>query len=342
MKTLTLILTGIIALPSFAQVANGLHQLDVKKVLEAGASAAPERTQNPPGRPLNYTNMQAIYNSGSGNAVEAQFDLDEGHYILGRNETSDEDLNLFINRMANDSSRYIGILIDNETIKSRQGSAQILIGAPTNTGSEIQFSPAFIDMLGNLVDSSEGSTRAKVLRISLKPDFQKTRPRHPYLVRGLNNSTNGILLGMRGAESSLNLKKRPDRNIFTWKAGGSSIVVNGKIVTISTEGVSTDVYQMSNLNGASQVFSNLVMGDENTMTTDLSTDVKAVALSVFMNDPESGDSMLILSPRVNNILFNVKIYQPNTENGFFHKLFGKQGSLTPKNSKSKFLNWDDN
>jgi hypothetical protein len=196
------------------------------------------------GRPMITTDANTVYGMGrnSQDAV-AKFTLESGHYILGddtnegfeRNETH----SLFVNPSANDPDKYVALYIENDVFRNETGLAQIMIGAPTNDGRAIQFAPARIGLNGNIEDTSNSSTHARVLLISKKLDSKNER--YPYLVKGLNGETNSRLLGMRGAVSNMNLRAQPLRNTFHWENNRrNKVVVDGASMTEYKPGVGQD------------------------------------------------------------------------------------------------------
>jgi hypothetical protein len=327
MKTLLATsLAGLISLSAFAQ--EKMVRTDMNAVRNVGMSGASSSR-----KPLIQTDLDRVFATGSGSQQQLNFELNDGHYILGLDRTSHETHSLFINKSVSDPQKYIALKINNDAFKNDYGTAQIMIGAVINSGAELQFSPTSIDVNGNLVVAAEGSRSARVLRISLKPDWKTSR--FPYKVRGLNNATDGQLLGMRGAKSNVNLKQRPARSIFEWKNSNEKIDITGDSFSRHTPRLGDETFQMLNLNGDLGGFVGLVRTTEDTMTTDSASDVKYEKLVVFLSEKNGEDCLLIANPVVNSEELAIKLYSP-TRKGFFEKYFN--GRLSPKQTNTNPFN----
>lgn len=324
MKTLlALTLTGLISLNTLAEekkiVKTDLNAVRNSGVTQTGSS----------GKPLIQTDLDRVFSTGSHSPGALQFTLEDGHYILGVDGSDNETHSLFINKSVNDSEKYIALMINNDAFRKDVGSAKIMVGAVINSGAELQFSPTYIDINGNIVVASEGSRTAKVLRISLKQDTKNNR--YPYMVRGLNGATNGVLMGMRGAKSNIDLKQRPSKNVFSWHGQNERIVVNGNSMSRHIPGYGDKSYELINLNGDLGAFSSLVNTTEDTMTTDSASDVKIANFAVFLTEKDNQDCLLIGNPVANAEEFAVKLYSPPKKR-FWDSFFNVSGRLSPKKS----------
>jgi hypothetical protein len=302
------------------------------------------------GRPMILSEPNTVYGSGNGGVdKKAMFTLKKGHYIIGTDGGGDknESHSLFVNPSVNDPDKYVALYIENNVFTNEVGTAQIMLGAPTNSGREIQFAPVTIGHKGNLMDSSSGNAKARVLRISIKPFvLAGEKAIYPYLVRGLNGATNNDLLGMRGAdETNMDLRVGSTRNMFQWENNRSNkIVVAGSMLSEYLPPREQNDYEMTNLNGDFGAFYALTRTEENTATTDLGSRTQVEKYAIFMSEAgvfqsSPKDCLLVATPAGRDTL-NVRLYAPADRLGFFQKLFGKRGRLDPKSQSKWGSSWN--
>lgn len=302
-------------------------------------------------RPMTLSEPNAVYGSGSGGVdKKAQFKLKKGHYIVGTDNGGDrnETHSLFVNPSANDSDKYIALYIENSVFTNEIGVAQIMVGAPTNSGREIQFAPVTIGIEGNLQDSSSGNAKARVLRISVKAMvLAGEKASYPYIVKGLNGATDNELLGMRGAdETNLDLRVGAKHNSFQWENDRrNKVSVEGARMTEFLPPREQNDYEMTNLNGDLGAFYALTRTEENTATTDMESETETQKFAIFMSEvgifnSSNKDCLLVATPKGRDKL-EVKLYAPAERLGFFQRLFGKRGRLDPKAPSGWGSSWNN-
>lgn len=349
-KLLALTISGLIGFSASAQVAVQQPDLQLDK---AGSSVPATRTSAASliygsgnagglnGRPAKTVDASEVYGAGKQNRNgEAVFKLKKGHYIIGTDQSeSVEPYSLFVNESANNPDNYVALYIENNVFTAEVGYAQIMMGAPTNSGQEIQFSPAHIDSVsGHLVDTAFESTKAKVLRISKKLNAGERGVEYGYMVRRLNVSDSyPTLMGMRAAESNLDLRVGATRNDFQLENSKNKIVVAGTTLIESRPRAAQETYEMFNSNGDFGAFYALTKSEENTRTTESGSETTISKFAIFMSEahvrtPSANDILLLATPTTSDS-FHVELYAPAQQLSWFQKIFGRKGRLDPKNTK---------
>jgi hypothetical protein len=321
-----LILITILGLASTGAFAEQRIKTDLQAVQQVGQ--LPSHAE-----PLIESDQQGMGRVGTFPPARLNFELEPGHYIIGEEGNFTESQSLFVQKSINNADSFLGLLVSHDTLKKGHGNAKILFGYPVKSGNTIKFSPMRIGKMGNLVSVSETERNAKVYYVSVKRGTDKVR--YPYRFSGINGSTDGIQLGMRGGSMSTSLAPIPAGGTFHWSSGENGIdgsltvEQNGQDYTVQSfrRGQDERTFKMIQLNGEGSGMSGLLNNTTNTMSDVDSVNPKIVRIAFFMNLPrQSKDVMIIGSPIGGGDDFALSIYTPAKFN-FFDWLFN--GSLTP-------------
>ena len=350
-KLLAITISGLIGLSAAAQVDRQPESqpdatagaLTAQATLTTNASTIYDtgRPSGLTGRPVITTDANVVYGAGKSNGkAKAQFQLVKGHYIIGEDKSDgNEPFSLFVNPSANNPDNYVALYIESNVFSAEVGSAQIMMGRPTKSGAEIQFAPAKINSItGHLEDTSFESTTARALRISKKADAGQRGIEYGYTVRRLNVVDNlPSILGMRAAESNLDLRFGATRNSFELENKRNKILVVGEQLIESRPGSAQQIFEMFNYNNDFGAFYALTKTTENTRTTESGSDTVVEKFVVFMSEAHvrtstANDVLLMLSPSSGDT-FRVELYAPAQQLSWFQKIFGSKGRLDPKNTK---------
>ncbi len=346
-KLLAITLSGLIGLSVAAQAqtqpetqvrvapaAPTTMTSDLSKIYGSGT------TGRSTGRPVITTDAKIIYGVGhANNSGVAKFVLTKGHYIIGTDEgETNEPYSLFVNPSANDPDSYVALYIENNVFSAEVGTAQIMMGSPTNNGVEIQFSPTKIGISGHLEDSAYASDKARVLRISKRLDAGQRGITYPYMVRRLNIA-DGLpsIMGMRGAESNLDLRVGATSNMFQLENKRNKLVVAGTTLIESRPGAAQETFEMFNYNGDLGAFYALTKTVENTRTTDSGSETSVEKFAIFLSEAHvrqssANDCLLIATPTSADS-FRIELYAPAQQLSWFQKVFGSKGRIDPKSNR---------
>jgi hypothetical protein len=287
------------------------------------------------------TDVNAVFNVGSGSATSEKVALTPGLYLVDEFENQwDPKYYMLVNDYVNDTNKKLVILFPkNALYQGGTTRAKLFQARPIKNGTSIMLSPLAIDNEGNIRIVSEGREDAPVVEIAARNGGFN----YPFMLKPRNGALNGRLHGMRKVGGYPQLLPRPTTGVFSsGNRDRTNATIDGDEISIFGGSLRDQTFSMFNLNGDLGNFSALTRSSLNTMREVSTANEKIELLAAFISGCWSQETFVTLRPQVGTY--------GDFEMEFFHlgnptlleKLFGPGPSLGNSSQNVDYSNGGPN
>jgi hypothetical protein len=277
---------------------------------------------------MKETDLSQVYGAGQTvSALAPQIKLNPGVYAIGDDENKWKGTHyLVVDEYVNNDQQGLALLISQEDIKEKsQAVGRFYMIRPIRRGTLLMLSPIEI-VNGQLTINSELDVtgNSPVLTVSLDPQHKKMN--YPYIIKGNNGALGGQILGMRAkSDQNPTFRPWPAHSVFNAETGNGKILIEDKILSISSKNETDREFELVPINGALGKMAALVDTKLNTMEEDYISNASIKQLAFFMN-LDGCELFMIARPTVEPGQFMFNFYG---ERGRTFMDFIRHGKLEP-------------